>query len=239
MPDVLYLDNHLLVVCKPAGMLSQGDRTGDPSVLDWGKAFLKEQFNKPGDVYLGLVHRLDRPASGVLALARTSKAARRLTEQFKRRLPDKRYLALAEGLMEPWGVCEGYVAKANEQVRVVAADHPGARWASLRWRSVALGTGLTLVEVALETGRPHQIRVQLAHLGHPILGDFRYGARRPFDGRNLALHCYRLTLEHPTRRTPATFTARPPGTWTSHFHGEIEALFADLAGHDDSSPVDA
>ena len=223
-PEVLYLDNHLLAVVKPAGMLAQGDATGDASLLDWGKAYLKQKFSKPGNVFLGLVHRLDRPASGVMVLARTSKAAARLTEQFRRRTPEKRYLAMAEGRLAGSGALEDYLVKENRRVRVVDKEYPRAKRAALRWQAVAHRDGLTLVEIALETGRAHQIRVQLAHHDHPLLGDFRYGARRELDGRNLALHAYRLTVEHPTRRELIAFTAPPPETWAGFFDAEIRGV---------------
>ena len=219
-PTILHLDNHLLVVDKPAGLLSQGDVTGDETVLTWGKAFLKEKFAKPGNVFLALVHRLDRPASGVMVLARTSKAAARLAEQFRQRTPEKRYLAIVEGTMEGAGQCEDFLLKADRHVRVVRPGTPGAKPARLAWHARATDDGLSLVEVTLDTGRAHQIRVQLAHLGHPILGDFRYGARRELDGRNLALHAYRLTIEHPTRRMPMTFITAP--SWPGLFEREIE-----------------
>ncbi len=228
--DVLYLDNHLLVVNKPAGMLSQGDETGDASLLEVGKALLKERFGKPGNVYLALVHRLDRPVSGVMVLARTSKAAARLSEQFRARVPQKRYLAVVEGACEGEGTCVDFLVKEDRRVRVVEAGYPKAKRAVLRWRAVAVRDGLSLLDVTLETGRPHQVRVQLAHRGWPLLGDFRYGARRRLDGRNLALHCYRLTLEHPTRREPMTWTAPPPASWKGLFDREIEARRAEGAG---------
>lgn len=222
---VLYLDNHLLVVHKPAGLLVQADTTGDPDLLTLGKAFLKAEFDKPGSVFLGLVHRLDRPVSGVVVLARTSKAASRLSDQFRRRAPDKRYLALVEGRLEGEGTREDWLAKIDRRVRIVKQGHPQGKRAELKWRTLATERRrvieVSLVEVELVTGRAHQIRVQLAALGHPILGDLRYGAEREFDGRNLALHSYRLEIEHPTKREPMLFSALPPPTWNGYFDSLI------------------
>lgn len=220
--DTLYLDNHLLVINKQPGLLSQADHTGDADVVTLGKAYLKARFNKPGNVYLGLVHRLDRPASGIMVLARTSKAARRLTDQFRQRLPIKRYFAVVEGHLQGAGTCVDYLVKEDQQVRVVAPDYPKAKRAALRYQSIACARGLSLVSVELETGRAHQIRVQLAGRGYPLLGDMRYGATRELDGRNLALHCYRLGIEHPTRREPMTWEALPPPNWGAHFETEIQ-----------------
>jgi RluA family pseudouridine synthase len=225
---VLYLDNHLLVVHKPAGLLVQEDHTGDPDLLTLGKAYLKEVFDKPGNVFLGLVHRLDRPVSGVMVLARTSKAASRLSDQFRRRAPDKRYLALVEGRLEGQGTREDYLAKIDRQVRVVKPGHPEGKRAELRWRALATERrkegNVSLVDVELLTGRAHQVRVQLAALGHPILGDLRYDAQREFDGRNLALHSCRLEIEHPTKREPMAFPALPPSTWRGYFDEVVREL---------------
>ena len=215
--DVLYLDNHLLVVNKPPGVLAQADRTGDPDLLSLGKAYLKRRFDKPGNVFLGLVHRLDRPASGVMAFARTSKAAARLSRAFRERLPEKRYLALVEGRCTGGGTLVDYLVKEDRRVRVVDPDYPKAQRAELTWRALERRRGLTLVEVDLKTGRPHQVRVQLAHIGFPLLGDLRYGARRALDGRNLALHAWRLALDHPTRKERMAWEAPPPATWEAAF----------------------
>ena len=222
MISPLYLDNHLLVVAKPLGLLVQGDATGDADLVTLAKAYLKERFDKPGNVFVGLVHRLDRPTSGVVCLARTSKAASRLSDQFRRRAVEKRYLALVEGRLAGAGRCEGWLASAGGRVELVTEGAPGAKRAALGWRALASRAGRTLVEVDLETGRKHQIRVQLAALGTPVVGDFRYGSATPFaDGRGLALHAYRLAFEHPTRRVPVAFTAPPPAAWAGLFEDEV------------------
>jgi len=226
--DILHLDNHLLVVNKPAGLLVQGDETGDVDLLTLGKAFLKERFDKPGNVFLGLVHRLDRPVSGVVVLARTSKAAGRLSEQFRERSPEKQYLALVEGRLLGEGERDDYLVKKDRKVEVVKPSYPGARRALLRWRSLATDRvkkgDVSLVDVELVTGRAHQVRVQLAAMGNPILGDLRYGAKRELDGRNLALHSYALTVDHPTLDERLTFRAPPPASWRGYFDGLIREI---------------
>ncbi len=221
---VLYLDNHLLVINKPAGLLAQADATGDTDVVTEAKAYLKERFNKPGNVYVGLVHRLDRPVSGMMVLARTSKAAGRLSKQFREQHPEKRYFALVEGYLKGQGTQVDYLIKRNRRVERVSPDASGARRAELRWQTVAQHEGLSLVNVELLTGRPHQIRVQLAGLGHSILGDLRYGAQHTFDGRNLALHCYHLGLEHPVQRRPMAWQVAPPKTWAGYFESTVARL---------------
>ena len=231
MPDVLYLDNHLLVVDKPAGMLSQADRTGDLDLVTWAKAFLKERFDKPGNVFAGLVHRLDRPVSGVLVLARTSKAAGRLSDQFRRRQPDKRYLAVVEGRLDGGGLATDWLLKGEGgTVHRVTRTTEGAKEARMRWRALASDRRHTLVAVELLTGRAHQIRVQLAGLGAPVVGDLRYGASGPLgDGRGIALHAASLTVEHPTRREPLTWTAAPPARWRGLLDAAVAAAADELA----------
>ncbi|WP_420457325.1 RluA family pseudouridine synthase [Rubrivirga sp.] len=228
----LHLDNHLLVVDKPPGLLSQADATGDPDLVTLAKAYLKERFDKPGNVFVGLVHRLDRPTSGVVALARTSKAASRLSDQFRRRVPDKTYLAVVEGALGDGGAwaeaVDGIDRGEGGSVRVVPVDRPGSQRAALRWRTLASDDRRSLVEVELATGRKHQIRAQLAARGAPVLGDFRYGNPIPFaDGHGIALHAVRLTVEHPTRREPLTVVAPPPSAWTGLFDHAVAQFVAE------------
>jgi RluA family pseudouridine synthase len=234
--SVLFLDNHLLVVLKPAGTLSQGDATGDPDLLSMGKAYVKETFGKPGEVFLGLVHRLDRPVSGVMVFARTSKAAARLSAQFRKREVEKRYVALVEGTCKGAGTRIDHLWKDHQVVRMVPAGHPKGQQAELRWAALGNRDGQSLVDVHPLSGRPHQIRVQLAALGHPIVGDFKYGARRPFDGRNLALHCYRLAFAHPTRGASCRFEAPLPDPWPAWARQLLAPQQAEVLGREVPRP---
>ena len=211
--DVIYMDNHLLVVRKPAGMLVQGDRTGDVSLLEHGKAYVKAAFNKPGDAFLGLVHRLDRPTSGVMVFARTSKAASRLSEQFRAHKIGKVYWALVEGKTPGEGRMTDRLLRAGPS----SAVSDRGREAVLGFRRLRFERGISWVEVRPETGRHHQIRVQFAHRGHPVLGDFRYGSRIRFPEKSLALHARSLSLSHPTRKEEMTFHAAPEAYWPSRF----------------------
>ncbi len=211
--EVIYMDNHLLVVRKPAGMLVQGDRTGNISLLDYGKAYVKAAFNKPGDAFLGLVHRLDRPTSGVVVFARTSKAAARLSEQFRTQRVGKIYWALVEGKTPREGRMADRLLRAGPSSKI--SDN--GREAVLGFRRLRFEQGISWVEIRPKTGRHHQIRVQFAHRGHPVLGDLRYGARIGFPEKSLALHARALTLSHPTRREEMTFEAALEAFWPSRF----------------------
>ena len=228
-PEVLYLDNHLLVVVKPPGMLSQSDDTGDLDVATWAKAFLKERFDKPGNVFAAIVHRLDRPVGGVMVLARTSKAASRLAEQFRKRRVEKQYLAVVEGRLTGSGRAEDWLLKTRDpktgtRVRRVNHATTGAKKAVLDWRSLAVVGERSLVEVRLETGRAHQIRVQLAGLGHPIRGDLRYGAPTPLgNGKGIALHATSVTVDHPTLKERRTFNSAAPKGWSHEFREAVQA----------------
>ncbi len=218
----VHLDNHLLVIVKPAGLLAQADRTGDADVLTEGKAFLKAHFDRPGNVFLGLVHRLDRPVSGLMVLARTSKAAARLSAQFRDRTVEKRYLALVEGSVPGPVTLRDSLLKKDEKVRVVPADTPGAKRAELRLTPLHAQAGRTLVEIELGTGRAHQIRVQLAARGLPVVGDARYGARTAFRPGAIALHSYRLALDHPTREERLAWQALPD--WAADAAARLASL---------------
>lgn len=208
----LFEDNHLLTLNKPAGLLSQADITGDPDLVTLARAYLKKKYNKPGNVYIGLVHRLDRPASGAMVLARTSKAARRLSKAFRDRRIKKEYIVVVEGLIEGSGVMEDYLHKGAGRAHVVQDEQSG-KYSSLRWRALNSDGVFSSVGVELITGRAHQVRCQFAARGFPVLGDVRYGARHRFDGRTIALHCCRLAFEHPVARVPVEVNAAFPQSW--------------------------
>jgi 23S rRNA pseudouridine1911/1915/1917 synthase len=224
---ILFEDNHCLVVAKPAPLLTQGVPAGIATLEAMVKAYLKERYHKPGNVYLGIPHRLDRPVSGVVVFARNTKAARRLAEQFQNRQVRKVYWAVVEpsasgGLPSAEGVWEDWLLKVKEEARTehVAADTPGARLAVLRYRRLQEGEDGALLEIEPETGRMHQIRVQAAVRGWPVRGDGLYGARWPFGppaelprDRIIALHARSLTFLHPIRYEPLTVTAPLPQAW--------------------------
>lgn len=188
---VLHVDNHLLVVRKPAGLLSQSDHTGDPDVLSACRQWVKQRFQKPGNVFLGLVHRLDRPVAGVMVLARTSKSASRLSKQIRERTVRKRYLAVVRGVPPPSMELRGTMVKDTrrnvsriERAEDVGAEGLDGKPAVLRFERLAVAGGVSLLRVDLETGRAHQIRVQLSEAGWPIVGDLKYGGGRPAGGSN-------------------------------------------------------
>lgn len=253
---IIYEDNHLLVVEKPQNMLTQGDKTGDDDLLTLLKEDIRRRYNKPGNVYLGLVHRLDRPAGGVMVFAKTSRAASRLSEQVRTGTFGKTYLAVVHGVPDQLsGTLVNYLVKdpATNTVKVLddraAGSKPaygratgskapdgkrtggkvnggmdstgallpaGAKKAILDYEVRGAADGLSLVQIKLHTGRPHQIRVQFAAIGHPLYGDQKYGASLNGPGMQLALWSAGLTFTHPTLREPATFTSDPPEVypWT-------------------------
>lgn len=215
---VIYEDNHIIVVEKPPNIPSQGDKTEDTDMLTIIKEYLKEKYNKPGNVYLGLVHRLDRPVGGVMIFAKTSKAASRLSNQVREKVFKKEYLAIVDGKPEKnKGTLENYLLK-NEKTntsRIVKENTPGSKYAKLEYEVLKYNEkiDLSLLKILLHTGRHHQIRVQLAGMGHSICGDQKYGTRGR--GKQISLWAYKLTIEHPITKESMTFTdiPEPIGPW--------------------------
>ena len=208
---ILYEDNHVIVCIKPAGVLSQSDGSGSPDMLTILKRYIKEKYEKPGEVYLGLVHRLDRPVSGVMVFARTSKAASRLSEQIRTRKVEKLYRCVVNGVLEGSGRLENYISKDEDRniVTVSDSEKPGYKASYLDYRAVDTKDGLTLTEIRLGTGRSHQIRAQMAHNGYPLVGDQKYGQK---DNRckDIALESFKLSFEHPVKHEFITFEAPVP-----------------------------
>ncbi|MNI42475.1 Ribosomal large subunit pseudouridine synthase D [compost metagenome] len=210
---ILYEDNHLLVVVKPVNMPTQEDESRDPDLLNVLKADLKHRHQKPGNVYLGLVHRLDRPVGGVMVFAKTSKAASRLSDAVRTRHFDKTYIAVVHGKPpQKQGTLVHWLLKDTtvNTVSVVKEGVAGAKEAILDYQLLDSLDGFSLVKVKLRTGRPHQIRVQLAAIGCPLYGDQRYGAHVNKPGQQLSLWARKLSFEHPVQKEQLSFHSEPP-----------------------------
>jgi 23S rRNA pseudouridine1911/1915/1917 synthase len=197
--NVLYEDNHVIAVVKPAGVLVQGDASGERTLMDDVKDYIAHKYNKPGAVYLGLVHRIDRRVSGVVVFARTSKAAARLSEQIRERTTQKTYRAFVEGQLTTNRRLTHFMSDDDGYVTVHDKPGAGRKEATLSVSVLKSETTRTLLEIDLETGRKHQIRAQLAFVGHPILGDERYGAKAKWPPPGIALLCHRMRFKHPTK----------------------------------------
>ena len=215
---VIYEDNHIIVVEKPVNVPSQQDKTGDEDMLTIIKHYIKEKYNKPGNVYLGLIHRLDRPVGGVMVFAKTSKAAARLSEQVRNKEFQKRYLAIVNGKLEKTNATlENYLLK-NERTntsKVVEEGTKNSKYAKLEYEVIKYNeeTNLSLVNIKLYTGRHHQIRLQFADIGHSLYGDQKYGTRGR--GKQICLWAYELTFKHPITKQKMTFNTKPEtkGSW--------------------------
>ena len=212
---ILYEDNHLLIVNKLPGEITQGDKTGDECLAESYKAFIAQRDSKPGQVFMGIPHRLDRPVSGICILAKTSKALGRLGEMFKSSGVHKTYWALccqkpepAEGLLEDW-----LIKNEPKNKSYITTERPGAKLARLKYRYLRSTESYHLVEVELLTGRHHQIRCQLSHLGCPIKGDLKYGAPRSNPDCGICLHAHEIRFEHPVKHTEISVVAPVPDSW--------------------------
>ena len=210
---VVYEDNHIIIVNKTASEIVQGDKTGDTPLSETVKQYLKEKYQKPGNVFLGVTHRLDRPVSGLVILAKTSKALSRLNEMFKNSEVKKTYWAIVKEIpKEPEGELVHFLVRNEKQNKSYAYEKevPGSKKAILYYRLIGRSQNYYLLEVDLKTGRHHQIRCQLAKMGCPIKGDLKYGFPRSNEGGGINLHARSITFKHPVSREMITITAKPP-----------------------------
>ena len=212
---IIYIDNHLIAVTKPAGLLTQPDRNTDESLIDQTRQWIKEKYNKPNNIFLGLVHRLDRNVSGVVLFARTSKAASRLSKQFREGTIKKHYRAIVLGkLKEEHTTLVHYLRKEKSlKATVFPRETPAAKRSELSYEVIYSLENKSLLEVSLSTGRFHQIRAQMAFIGHPIMGDVKYGAPEPLPNQEIALYAHKLVFSHPVSNEEITLTAPEPKTW--------------------------
>ena len=213
--NVLYEDNHIIVVVKPTNILSQSDITKDIDMLSLIKSYLKEKYHKPGNVYLGLVHRLDRVVGGVMVFAKTSKAASRLSNSIRENKFTKNYLAICHGKVNKLGTFVDYLEKKDDYSTIVS-DKEHGKLSELSYELIEYDSknDLSLVKIKLKTGRHHQIRVQFSSRGYPLCGDQRYGDE---DKTQIALYAYELSFYHPTTKEKLTFTLLPKGNWWTEF----------------------
>ncbi|WP_223829739.1 RluA family pseudouridine synthase [Paenibacillus arenilitoris] len=228
---ILYEDNHLLAVVKPPGVLSQEDETGDPDMLTLLKQDLKERYDKPGNVFLGLVHRLDRTVGGVMLFAKTSKAASRLSEAVRSRSFGKTYVCVVQGVpAKPSARLTNFIRKDGKLNVVTVYDKPApeAKEAVLEYEVAAASGRHSLVAVRLHTGRPHQIRAQMAHIGCPLVGDLKYGASKASGMADIALWSTSVTVPHPVSKESMSFRSVPDtsGAWGWWSPGQLEAASA-------------
>jgi 23S rRNA pseudouridine1911/1915/1917 synthase len=213
--SIIYIDNHLIAVVKPPGLLTQPDGNTDESLLNRTRQWVKEKYNKPNNVFLGLVHRLDRNVSGVVLFARTSKAASRLSKQFREGTPKKFYRAIVLGKLEAGhNTLVHYLRKEKSlKATVFPRETTAAKRSELSYEVIYSLEKNSLIEVSLKTGRFHQIRAQMAFIGHPIMGDIKYGAPERLPNQEIALYAYKLVFNHPISNKEITLTAPEPKTW--------------------------
>ena len=204
--DILYEDNHIIVVNKPYGLLSQGDSSHDMDLLTMVKEYIKEKYQKPGNVYIGLIHRLDRNTSGLMVFARTSKAASRLSEEIRNNNFNKKYYAIVDGILTGEATLTNYLIKDEKLLKALPARKENGKLSILHYKAIKSINDTTLLDIKLETGRFHQIRCQMSLINHPLSGDSLYGSKI---NRKYALHAYELSFIHPVTKEVLTFNKLP------------------------------
>lgn len=228
--EVRYEDNHILVFNKPSGILTHPDKTEDKSMAAFAEDYIRQTYNKPGKVFVGITHRLDRPVSGAFIVAKTSKALSRLNKMFQETKVKKTYLAISKSRPEEFsGRLTGYIKKDKEKnkSKLYTSQKSGSKKAILDYELISTLDGYNLIKVNPRTGRPHQIRVQLNGIGCTILGDSKYGHyTRWLEDKSIGLHCYSMELIHPVRKEPIRFQADPPKTvfWNIFKHLDLDSL---------------
>jgi 23S rRNA pseudouridine1911/1915/1917 synthase len=231
-PEILYEDNHIIVVNKPSGMLSQGDASGKDSLLDFLKRHVKDKYNKEGDAFVGLVHRLDMPVSGVMVFARTSKAARRLHSEIISGNMHKLYLAVVEKGMPCdgiWHRLENFLIREKDITKVAAKESSYTQKADLNYRTILSSKGYSLLLIKLGTGRKHQIRAQFSFLGAPVSGDKKYGSRNEYKD-SISLCSVFLSFTHPTLKERMVFYSPPPDRFSGSIQYNPETLRKEIIG---------
>jgi len=207
--EILFSDNHLLIVNKPAGLLTQPNDTSEQNLEDLAKAWIKKTDQKPGKVFLHCIHRIDKPVSGIVIFARTSKSLSRMSEQVRNQKIDREYLAIVQGLLSPKkGRLEHYLAHSSHKAKVYKEPKENAKLATLQYEVIEDWNNYSLLKIQLETGRYHQIRAQLSYIGHPIVGDEKYGEDTKFAKGVICLHQYQISFEHPVKKEKCTVQAK-------------------------------
>ena len=207
---IVFEDNHLIAINKEPSDIVQGDKTGDVTLPDEIKQYLKEKYNKPGNVFCGVIHRLDRPTSGIVLFAKTGKALERMNAQFRDKTISKTYVALVEGKTAPEGTLVHFLKKNEKQNKSYVVSEKDGKEARLKYKAIAFYNFYTLVEIELETGRHHQIRCQFAKIGHMVKGDVKYGAKRSNSDGSICLHAKTLKFFHPTTKELHELQVEPP-----------------------------